>query len=77
MRSIHIPIIYNFKFEYLEYGVTHINDFDIWRTNYFKIILNKKKARKMVYKKLLIYIYIPDYLNILREVNYNLLRILR
>lgn len=52
MRSIHIPIIYNFKVEYLEYGVTHINDFDIWRTNYFKIILNKKKARKMVYKKL-------------------------
>lgn len=48
MRSIHIPIIYNFKFEYLEYGVTHINDFDIWRTNYFKIILNKK-PRKMVY----------------------------
>lgn len=48
MRSIHIPIIYNFKVEYLEYGVTHINDFDIWRTNYFKIILNKK-ARKMVY----------------------------
>lgn len=41
MRSIHIPIIYNFKVEYLEYGVTHINDFDIWRTNYFKIILNK------------------------------------
>lgn len=36
MRSIHIPIIYNFKVEYLEYGV------DIWRTNYFKIILNKK-----------------------------------
>lgn len=33
----------------------------------------------MVYKKLLIYIYIyiPDYLNILREVHYNLLRILR
>lgn len=48
MRSIHIPIIYNFKVECLEYGVTHINDFDIWRTNYFKIILNKK-ARKMVY----------------------------
>lgn len=48
MRSIHIPIIYNFKVAYLEYGVTHINDFDIWRTNYFKIILDKK-ARKMVY----------------------------
>lgn len=64
MRSIHIPIIYNFKVEYLEYGVTHINDFDIWRTNYFK------KLGKW-------YIYIPDYLNILREVHYNLLRILR
>lgn len=54
MRSIHIPIIYNFEVECLEYGVTHITDFDIWRTNYFKIILNKK-ARKMVY------IYIPDH----------------
>lgn len=50
MRSIHIPIIYNSKVEYLEYGVTHINDFDIWRTNYFKIILNKKKLGKWYIK---------------------------
>lgn len=35
MRSIHIPIIYNFKVEYLEYGVTHNNDFDIFQ-NHFK-----------------------------------------
>lgn len=57
MRSIYIFIIYNFKVEYFEYGVIYINDFDIWCINYFKIILNKKKVRKMVYKKLLIYIY--------------------
>lgn len=73
MRSIYIFIIYNFKVEYFEYGVIYINDFDIWCINYFKIILNKKKVRKMVYKKLLRYIYILDYLNILCEVYYNFL----